>query len=236
MLILFHSQRTMVQCRLSQKTVLRSFWIPSSTWQHCVSNDLSEIGGCKDTCIAGGREQSLALPKTNVADTKLHSPCRAVPWWERILADAHKKVKRHDYKVSHCGLARRGVRVITSGCRKVNGVYRKHYLRFGGKVAHPEGLKELGKKELGKGQRQVGAGAGSSGVGTSFQHEGLYHVTQGFFNGLGSNLPTFPKESRQVRAANPRVAGCGLRELCLAATDLFHNRYSIVATSASWWL
>jgi hypothetical protein len=113
-----------------------------------------------------------------------------MPRWERILADAQKKVKRHDYKVCRCGLAGRGIRVITSGRRLVNGVYRKRYLGFGGRVAHPEGLKEVGK-----GQSQVGAGAGASGVGVSFQHEGLCHVTQGYFNGLGSNLPTFPKES-----------------------------------------
>ena len=113
-----------------------------------------------------------------------------MPRWERILADAQKKVKRHDYRVCRCGLAGRGIRVITSGRRLVNGVYRKRYLGFGGRVAHPEGLKEVGK-----GQSQVGAGAGASGVGVSFQHEGLCHVTQGFFNGLGSNLPAFPKES-----------------------------------------
>jgi hypothetical protein len=40
-------------------------------------------GGCEDCCIAAGQEQSLALPKTNVEDTKLHS---VVPRWERILA------------------------------------------------------------------------------------------------------------------------------------------------------
>jgi hypothetical protein len=81
--------------------------------------------------------------------------------------------------------------VFTSGRRSVNGVNRERYLGFGCRIAHPEGLKEVGK-----GQSQVGAGAGSSGVGVSFQHEGLCHLTQGFFNGLGSNLPTFPKESR----------------------------------------
>jgi hypothetical protein len=140
--------------------------------------------------IAGGREQSLALPKTDVSDTKLYSACCVVPRRELILADAQKKVKRHDYKVCRRGLARRGVRVITSGRGKVNGVYRKRYLGFGSRVAHPEGLKEVGK-----GISQVGAGAGSSGIGVSFQHKGLGHVTQGFFSGLGSNLPTFPKES-----------------------------------------
>jgi hypothetical protein len=61
---------------------------------------------------------------------------------------------------------------------------------FGGRIAHPEGLKEVGK-----GQSQVGAGAGASGVRVIFQHKGLCHVTQGLFNGLGSNLRTFPKES-----------------------------------------
>ncbi len=77
-----------------------------------------------------------------------------------------------------------------SGCRKVNGVHRKRYLGFGGRVTHPEGLKEVGK-----GQSQVGAGSVTTWVGVSFQHEGLRYVTQGFFDSLGSNLPTFPKES-----------------------------------------
>jgi hypothetical protein len=117
-------------------------------------------GGCEDSCIAGGREQSLALPKTNVADTKLHSAGRAVPRWERILADSQKKVKGHDYKVCRCGLAGRGVRVITSGRRSVNGVYRERYLGFGCRIAHPEGLKEVGK-----GQSQVGSCTCSSGSG-----------------------------------------------------------------------
>ncbi len=35
---------------------------------------------------------------------------------------------------------------------------------------------------------------------------------------------------------SPRVAGCGSRESCRAATDPFHNLYSSVATNASWWL
>jgi hypothetical protein len=74
--------------------------------------------------------------------------------------------------------------------RDAKGRGRKNYLGFKGRVAHPEGLKEVGK-----GQSQVKAGAGLSGFGVSFQHEGLCHLTQGFFNGLGSNLPTFPKES-----------------------------------------
>jgi hypothetical protein len=69
-------------------------------------------------------------------------------------------------------------------------VDRERYLGFGGGVAHTKGFKEVGK-----GQSQVGAGAGASGVGVSFQHEGLCHVTQGFFDGLGANLPAFPKES-----------------------------------------
>jgi hypothetical protein len=62
-----------------------------------IHNERHQGGGCKESYIAGGREQSLALPKTNVADTKLHSAGRAVPKWERILADSQKKVKRHDY-------------------------------------------------------------------------------------------------------------------------------------------
>jgi hypothetical protein len=44
LLVLFRSQTTMIQRRLSQKTVLRGFWIPSSTWQQscfhvCASHD-----------------------------------------------------------------------------------------------------------------------------------------------------------------------------------------------------
>ena len=53
----------------------------------------------------------------------------------------------------------------------------------------------VGFKEVGKGQSQVMAGGGSAGVRVSLQHEGLCHVTEGFFNGLSANLPTFPKES-----------------------------------------
>ena len=67
----------------------------------------------------------------------------------------------------------------------------KRVLGFGGRVAHQEGLEEVCT-----GQSQVGAGACFlSGVGVSFQHKGLCHMTQGFFNGLGSNLPIFPRES-----------------------------------------
>jgi hypothetical protein len=54
-------------------------------------------GGCQDSCIVGGREQNLAFPETNVADTKLHSAGRAVTRWERIFADTQKKVIIHDY-------------------------------------------------------------------------------------------------------------------------------------------
>jgi hypothetical protein len=48
---------------------------------------------------------------------------------------------------------------------------------------------------VGKGQSQVEARSGAAWVGVSFRHKGLCHVMQGFFNSLGSNLPTFPKES-----------------------------------------
>jgi hypothetical protein len=65
-----------------------------------------------------------------------------MPRWERTFADTQKKVKRYDYKVCRCGLARRGVQVVTGGRRKVNCVYWKSSLGFGGRVAHPEGLKE----------------------------------------------------------------------------------------------
>jgi hypothetical protein len=56
-------------------------------------------------------------------------------------------------------------------------------------------MNTTGLKEVGKGLSQIGAGAVSSGVWVSFQQEGLCHVTQGLFDGLGSNLPAFPKES-----------------------------------------
>ncbi len=104
------------------------------------------------------------MPKTNVADTKLHSVGCAVLRWELILADAQQKVKGHDYKLCRCGLARQGIRVISSSRRKVNDVFRKHYLGFAGdRIAHPEGLKEVGKRQ----SQQVGAKAG-----VSFQSEG----------------------------------------------------------------
>ena len=45
-------------------------------------------GGCEDSCIAGGLEQSLALPKPDVADSKLHSTSGAMLRRERILANA----------------------------------------------------------------------------------------------------------------------------------------------------
>ena len=105
----------------------------------------------------------MALPKANVADTKLNSAGRAVPRGGGIFADTQKKVKCHDYKVCRCGLARQGIRIITSGCCKVNGVYQKRYLGFGGRIAHLEGLKEVGK-----GQSQVGASSVATWVGVSF--------------------------------------------------------------------
>ena len=67
---------------------------------------------------------------------------------------------------------------------------RQRYLGFWCGIPISDGFKEVGK-----GQSQVGSGAGASGVRVSFQHEGLCHVTQGFLDGLGSNLPTFPKVS-----------------------------------------
>ena len=42
-----------------------------------IHDERHQGGGCDDSCIAVGRQQSLALPKTKVADTKLHS---AVVW------------------------------------------------------------------------------------------------------------------------------------------------------------
>jgi hypothetical protein len=52
-----------------------------------IHDERQQGGGCKDSSIAVGREQSLALPKTNVADTKLHSAGCAVPRWERVFTD-----------------------------------------------------------------------------------------------------------------------------------------------------
>jgi hypothetical protein len=45
-------------------------------------------GGCEENCIAGGQKQSLALPKPDVADSKLHSTSGAMFRRERILANA----------------------------------------------------------------------------------------------------------------------------------------------------
>ena len=45
-------------------------------------------GGCEDSCIAGGQKQSLALPKTDVADSNLHSTSGAMLQRERIPANA----------------------------------------------------------------------------------------------------------------------------------------------------
>ena len=44
---------------------------------------------------------------------------------------------------------------------------------------------------------------GASGVGKSSQYKGLSHVTHGFLDRLGSNLPLFPEES----SANPGAEG-----------------------------
>jgi hypothetical protein len=63
-------------------------------------------------------------------------------------------------------------------------------LGFGDRVTIFEGFKKVGK-----GQSQVGAvgSSGTPGVGVSLQHEGLCHVTEGFFDCLGANLPTLPE-------------------------------------------
>jgi hypothetical protein len=80
-----------------------------------------------------------------------------VPRWEPIFADTQKKVKHHDYKVCRCGLARQGLRFITSGHCKVNGVDRKRYLGFGGRIAHPRRWVK-GKARLSRLRRDVGWG------------------------------------------------------------------------------
>ena len=126
---------------------------------------------------------------------------------------------------------RQGVRFITSGHCKVNGVERKRYLGFGGRIAHPEGFKEVGK-----GQSQVEPAPSRRGLGYP-SSKGLCHVTQGFFDSLGSNLPTFPKESSTSPRGKSQEelaadCGCGVR----AAMDPFHSWCNIVATSASWCL
>ena len=55
--------------------------------------------GCEDCCVAGGREQGLALPKMNVADTKLHSASRKMLRW-----DPQQEIKRYNYEVGCCRL------------------------------------------------------------------------------------------------------------------------------------
>ena len=87
----------------------------------------------------------MALPKPDLADSKLHSTSAAMLRRERILADTQEKVKRDDYKVCGRRFARRGVRVVTSGRCNVNRVYRKRYLGFGGGVSNTKGFKEVGK-------------------------------------------------------------------------------------------
>jgi hypothetical protein len=80
---------------------------------------------------------------------------------------------------------------IISGCGgHVNGMDGQGNLWSRGWIAV-----SVGFKEVGKGQSQLVSGVGTARVGVSLQHEGLCHVTQGFFNGLCSNLPAFPKES-----------------------------------------
>jgi hypothetical protein len=79
--------------RTGQKSAFTASWWMTSPGFY----ERHRGGGCEDSCKANGREQSLALPKTNVADTTVHSAGRAVPRWERICADAQKEVKRHDY-------------------------------------------------------------------------------------------------------------------------------------------
>jgi hypothetical protein len=78
---------------------------------------------------------------------------------------------------------------------KVNCVDWKRYLGFGGWVSNTKGFKEVGT-----GQSQVGTCASLSGVWVSFQHEGVCHATQGLFDGLGSSLPAFSKESTSGKA------------------------------------
>ena len=59
-----------------------------------IHDERHQGGGCEDGCVAGGQEQGLALPKMNVADTKLHSATRAMLRWERISADPQQEIKR----------------------------------------------------------------------------------------------------------------------------------------------
>jgi hypothetical protein len=73
----------------------------------------------------------------------------------------------------------------------------KRYLVFGGVVSHMKGFKEVGKE-----QSQVDAGADSSAIGVSFQHEGFCRVTQGFLTFWAPTCLPFPKNPVQVWVAN----------------------------------
>jgi hypothetical protein len=51
-------------------------------------------GCCKDGCFAIQREQRLALPKPDVAESKLDSSRRAVFWGESVFPYPEQEVER----------------------------------------------------------------------------------------------------------------------------------------------
>ena len=74
-------------------------------------------GGCEDGWVAGKRQQGLALPKTDIAESELHSAGGTMLRREGIFANTQKKRKRHDYQVCRSRLAGRGGWVITGSRR-----------------------------------------------------------------------------------------------------------------------
>jgi hypothetical protein len=132
----------------------------------------------------------LALPKTDIAQAELDRSRCAVLRREGVFPHPEQKIKRHYYQVGGGALAGGGGHVVSGGGGHVNCMDGQGDLRSWCGVSIAVGLKEVGK-----GQSQVVACCCSAGVGVSLQHEGLCHVTQSFFDGLGTNLPAFPKES-----------------------------------------
>jgi hypothetical protein len=132
----------------------------------------------------------LALPKPEVAQAERDRSHCAVFRGEGVFPHPEQTIKRQYYEVGGGALAWGGGQVILGGGGHVNCMDGQSDLGSWCGVSVAVGLKEVGK-----GQSQVVACCCSAGVGVSLQHEGLCHVTQGFFDGLGTNLPAFPKES-----------------------------------------
>lgn len=130
--------------------------------------------------------------KTDVTNPELDCVRDGMSPGASILANPEQKEKCHHDQISGGSGCRGSGGVHASGGCQFDGIDGQSHLGTWDGVASLEGLKDMGK-----GQRQgIAAGStGASGVSVSFQHEGLCHMTQGFFDGLGSNLPTLPKVS-----------------------------------------